>query len=107
MAETTLKLHYESPEARESQLINLAEALAEKQLREGTASAQVICHYLKLATTRDRIEREILEKQKDLVVAKTESLQASKANAQMFEEAIKSMRSYTGEEDISQDENIC
>ena len=62
-----------TPEARENQMIALAVDLAEKQLIEGTASSQVITHYLKLATTKEKIEREILEKQKELIVAKTEN----------------------------------
>ena len=56
-----------TPEARENQLISLAVDLAEKQLQEGTASSQVITHYLKLGSTKERIEREILEKQKELI----------------------------------------
>ena len=52
-----------TPEARENQLISLAVDLAEKQLREGTASSQVITHYLKLGSTKERLEKEILEKQ--------------------------------------------
>ena len=57
-----------SPEARENQLISLAVDLAEQQLRDGTASSQVISHFLKLASTKERLEREILEKHKDLIV---------------------------------------
>ena len=58
-----------SPEARENQLVSLAVDLAEKQLREGTASSQVITHYLKLGSTKEKIEKEILEKQKELIEA--------------------------------------
>ena len=61
-----------TPEARENQLVSLAVDLAEKQLREGTASSQVITHYLKLGSTKERIEKEILEKQKELIEAKTQ-----------------------------------
>lgn len=85
-----------SPEARESQMIGLAIDLAEKQLREGTASAQVITHYLKLGTTKERIEREILEKQKDLITAKTEAMQSAKAVEKLYQEAISAMRLYKG-----------
>lgn len=60
-----------TPEARENQMISLAVDLAEKQLMEGTASSQVITHYLKLGSTKERIEKEILEKQKELIDAKT------------------------------------
>ena len=58
-----------TPEARENQMISLAVDLAEKQLMEGTASSQVITHYLKLGSTKERIEKEILEKQKQLIDA--------------------------------------
>ena len=67
-----------TPEARENQMISLAVDLAEKQLLEGTASSQVITHDLKLGTTKEKLEREILEKQKALIEAKTENLQSAK-----------------------------
>lgn len=84
------------PEARENQMISYAIDLAEKQLIEGTASSQVITHYLKLGSTKERIEKEILEKQKDLICAKTESLKSAKRTEELFEEAIKAMRNYQG-----------
>ena len=85
-----------NPEDRENQLIALAVDLAEKQLREGTASAQVITHYLKLGSTKDKIEKEILKEQKKLIEAKTESLQSSKRMEELYSEAIEAMRSYSG-----------
>ena len=88
-----------SPEVRENQLISLAVDLAEKQLREGTASSQVITHYLKLGSTKEKIEKEILEKQKELISAKTESLQSSKRVEELYAEAIKAMRNYNGQGD--------
>lgn len=88
-----------TPEARENQLISLAVDLAEKQLQEGTASSQVITHYLKLGSTKERIEKEILEKQKELITAKTESLQSSKRIEELYENAIKAMRNYSGQGD--------
>lgn len=83
-----------TPEARENQMIALAVDLAEKQLLEGTASAQVITHYLKLGSTKERIEKEILEKQKELIVAKTESLQSQKKVEELYANALSAMRSY-------------
>lgn len=88
-----------TPEARENQLIGLAVDLAEKQLLEGTASSQVITHYLKLGTQREKLEREILEAQKDLAVAKKEMYQSQKASEEMYREALKAMRNYSGEGD--------
>lgn len=86
----------ETPEARENQMINYAVDLAEKQLREGTASAQVITHYLKLGTQKEKLEREKLELEKELLVAKTEALQSQKHVEELYAEAINAMQVYSG-----------
>lgn len=88
-----------TPEARENQLIYLATDLAEQQLKDGTASSQVITHYLKLGSTKERIEREILEKQKELISAKTEALQSAKRIEELYTNAIAAMRKYSGNGD--------
>lgn len=88
-----------TPEARENQLISLAVDLAEKQLREGTASSQVITHYLKLGSTKEKIEKEILEKQKELIEAKTQNLQSAKRIEELYASALNAMRSYSGHGD--------
>lgn len=88
-----------NPEARENQLISLAVDLAEKQLREGTASSQVITHYLKLGSTKERIEKEILERQKELITAKTEALQSQKRIEELYADAIGAMKRYSGHGD--------
>lgn len=89
-----------TPEARENQLISLAVDLAEKQLREGTASSQVITHYLKLGSTKERIEKEILEKQKELISAKTEMLHSAKRVEELYADAINAMKRYSGHGDV-------
>ena len=89
-----------SPEARENQLISLAVDLVEKRLIEGTASSQETTHFLKLATTKARIEKEILEKQKELISAKTEALQSAKRMEELYGDAIKAMRRYSGQDDV-------
>lgn len=85
-----------TPEARENQLISLAVDLAERQLMEGTASSQVITHYLKLGTQKERIEREILEKQKELIEAKTENIKSAQRIEELYTNALNAMRSYGG-----------
>lgn len=85
-----------NPEARENQMISLAESLAEKQLRDGTASSQVITHYLKLGSTKERIERVILERQAELITAKTEALQSAKRVEELYANAIAAMKRYSG-----------
>lgn len=88
-----------TPEARESQLISLAIDLVEKRLIEGTASAQETTHFLKLATTKARLEKEILEKQRDLIVAKTVSLNSHEELKEMYKDALAAMRNYSGQGD--------
>lgn len=85
-----------TPEARENQMIGLAIDLAEKQLLEGTASSQVITHFLKLASSKEKIEKEILKKQKELIEAKTESLKSAQSFEEMCKEAIAAMSGYSG-----------
>lgn len=86
-------------EGREDQMISLAIDLAEKQLREGTASSQVITHYLKLGSTKERLEKEILGEQKKLIVAKTDALQSAKRVEELYAQAMDAMKRYSGHED--------
>lgn len=88
-----------TPEARENQLISLAVDLAEKQLQKGTASSQVITHYLKLGSTKERLEKEKLAEENKLLRARTEALQSAKKQEELFEQAIKAMRRYSGNGD--------
>ena len=86
-------------------MIALAVDLAEKQLLEGTASSQVITHYLKLGTQKEKIEREILEKQKELITAKTEALQATKRIEELYSNAIAAMKTYSGQNNDDDEED--
>lgn len=99
-SERQVKRHPAStPEERENQMISLAVDLAEKQLREGTASAQVITHYLKLGSTKDKIEKEILEEQKKLIQAKTDALESAKRVEELYSNALSAFKKYAGAED--------
>jgi hypothetical protein len=93
-----------TPEARENQLIAAAVDLAEKQILKGTASSQVITHYLKLGTTRERIEKEILEKKKELLQAQTEAIQSAKRVDELYTNALNAMRSYSGQGGSNEDD---
>lgn len=85
-----------SIESRENQLIALAVDEAERQLREGTASSQVITHFLKLGTTKAQLEKVKIEKENELLIAKTEALQSAKKMEELYDKAIKAMASYSG-----------
>lgn len=93
-----------TPEARTNQLVSLATNLAEKQLRDGTASSQVITHYLKLGSAKEKIEREILEKQKELIDAKTQSLRSVQRIEELYANALNAMKDYSGSRDEPEDE---
>lgn len=88
-----------TPEERENQLIAMAVECAEKQLRNGTASTAVITHYLKLGSTRERLEQDRLAKENELLRAKTEQLESQKRVEELFGEALAAIRSYQGVED--------
>lgn len=99
---TTKTPRASTPEAREQQLISLAVDLAEKQLLDGTASPSVITHYLKLGSTREVLEKEMLAKKTELVTAQTESLESTKRIEELYENALKAMQVYSGldEDDV-------
>lgn len=88
-----------TPEARENQMIALAVDLAEQQLLDGTATSQVITHYLKLGSTKERLEKEKLERENELLRARTESLQSMKHIEELYANALKAMRKYSGSGD--------
>lgn len=91
-------------EARENQLISLAVDLAEQQLRDGTASSQVITHYLKLGTRRERLEQEILEKERDLKEAKIKATQSAEEIKELYKDALTAMRRYSGHQESMDDD---
>ena len=88
-----------SPEARENQMISLAMDLAEQQLRDGTASSQLITEFVKRGAIKSRIEQEILEKQKELIEAKTQTLQSAQRVEELYSNALNAMKKYSGQDD--------
>lgn len=85
-----------TPEARENQMISLAVDLAEQQLRNGTASSQVITHFLKLGTTRAELEKEKLKRENKVLEAKAKAIESSEEIKVLYENALKAMRDYSG-----------
>lgn len=85
-----------SPEARENQLISLAVDLAEQQLLDGSASSQVITHFLKLGTTRAELEKEKLKRENKVLEAKAKAIESSEEVKVIYENALKAMRNYAG-----------
>lgn len=81
-----------SPEAQENEMIALAMKQARKQLIEGTASSQIIVHYLKLASSSEMIEKEKAKRELELLEAKTEAIKAAERVEELYSEAIKAFR---------------
>jgi multidrug efflux pump subunit AcrA (membrane-fusion protein) len=93
-----------TPEADENQLISLATNLARKQLMNGTASSQVITHYLKLGSTTAQLEKETLKKQNELLTAKTEALQSQKRIEDLYANALAAMKRYSGNGSVNDED---
>lgn len=92
-----------TPEDQEDQLISLAVDLAVKRLREGTASNQLVSEIIKLGTTKERLAKEKLQRENEMLRAKTEAIEASRRNGEMYAEALKAMREYAGVQAIEDD----
>ena len=88
-----------SIEARQNQLIALATDAAEEQIRNGTASSQVLTHFLKLGSLKAQYELEKIKKENELLRAKTDALQAEQRKDEMYAKAIEAMRTYSGHGD--------
>jgi hypothetical protein len=77
-------------------LIAAATDLAERQLTEGTASSQVITHYLKLGSSREKLEQERLERENELLTIKADAIKSQKRVEELYAQALDAMRSYAG-----------
>lgn len=93
---TTQRRIARSPEARENQLISDAYDFAERSMREGTASSQMVTHFLKLGSYKERLEREKLENENELLKAKVKSLESAEKSEEAYEKVIRAMREYSG-----------
>lgn len=98
-SDSSRRMPASTPDEREQQMISLADDLAERQLREGTASSQVITHYLKLGTSRERLEQERLRRE-NLLLEQKQQYMASQAKAEeMMAEVLTAMKRYAGADD--------
>jgi hypothetical protein len=85
-----------TPEDREDQLVSLAADLAEEQIENGTASSQVITHFLKLGSSRERLEQERIRHENDLMEVKRQQIEGQKRVEELYMAALDAMRSYSG-----------
>lgn len=97
---TTKRRAAMSPEARENQLISEAVDLAEEQMLNGTASSQVITHFLKLGSRKEQLEREKLENENELLRTRIKALESSEKSEEMYAKVLRAIKEYSGREDI-------
>jgi hypothetical protein len=93
---TTRRRAASSPEERELQLSDAAYDLAEEQIRSGTASSQVLTHFLKMGSTRERLEQERMRHEVELMEVKKEQLEGQKRVEELYANALGAMRGYQG-----------
>lgn len=87
-----------TPEGREGQLVSAAMDLAEKQILEGTASSQVLTHFVKLGSSRERLEQARLQQENELLRAKVDSYESAKTIEELYKRALNAMATYSGQE---------
>lgn len=95
-----------TPEARENQLIAMAYDHAEKQIQEGTVSAQVLSHFLKLGSTREKLEQQRLEMEVEFMGIKAEAAKSEARVEELYAEAIAAMRRYSGQQSIAPEDDV-
>lgn len=86
-----------TPEGREQQLVALAYDRAEQQILDGTASAQVLTHFLKAGSVRDSLEREKLQRENLLLSAKVDQMASAQRIEELYAQALDAMRTYQGQ----------
>lgn len=94
-----------TPEARENELVAMAADLAEEQIRGGTASSQVITHFLKLGSSRERLEQQRIQHENELLQVKREAMESAKRVEELYMTALDAMRSYSGQTPEPQDDD--
>lgn len=83
-----------TPEGRENQLVSMAYDLAEKHLREGTATSQEICHFLRMGSPNTRLEQENLRLKKEKMEAEIEQIHSQRRVEELYANALAAMKSY-------------
>lgn len=92
-------------EAQQNRMISLAIGCAEKQMREGTASSAVICHYLKLASRKEELELEKTKAELELMKAKKKQIESEEERERIYAEAIRSLGIYRGDSPEGDDDD--
>lgn len=87
--------------AREQQLAHLATKEAEKRIRNGTATSQMLIFYSKMGSELEKLAKEKLENENKLLQAKTDAIASAKKVEELYSEALSAMREYSGQRKTS------
>lgn len=88
-----------TPEGRENEMIMLAYQEVERRIRDHTATSQELCHFLKMGSEKERLEREKLEVEMELQRVKADSIESGKHMEELYNNAIAAMKLYSGVEE--------
>ena len=88
-----------TPEGRENEMIMLAYQEVERRIRDHTATSQELCHFLKMGSEKERLEREKLEVEMELQRVKAEAIESGRHMEELYNNAIAAMKLYSGSEE--------
>lgn len=94
-----------TPEEREAQLISLTMDTVEERIRTGKASSQELVHFLRAGSNKERYEKEKLALELELVKAKTENLRMQQKNDEIYADALRAFKRYSGTDDAEDDDD--
>jgi hypothetical protein len=92
-----------TPEAQENYLIQMAFEEAERQMLAGTASSQVLTHFLKLGSSREKREMKKLDVDTILAEAKAEQIASMARQDELYSRAIRAIGMYSGQKPVDDD----
>lgn len=94
-----------TPQERENRLIALSYDAVEQRILNGTATAAEYVHFLKAGSLRQREEMEKLQKENELLRAKTEAIDREKDHNLDYKLVIEAFHSYRSESEDEYPDN--
>lgn len=97
-----------TPDEQLDSIVNDAYALAEQQIRNGTASPSIILQFLKIGSPERKEELEKLRLENELLKAKAEAIRSSARIEESYAKVIKAMQICSGQTpyDPEEDEEL-
>lgn len=93
-----------TPEQRENEIAAKAYDLAERQIEDGSAAAQVITHFLKAKSQRGKLEEDLIQMQIQLGDAKKEQIASAQRVEDLMNKALEAFRTYSPTQENVEDD---